>query len=242
MEKEFITFASSVLSGVYSGRAIVSIFSEFSLKFEKPGLPYSTVPNFKSKQEIFATNLQHFSDVEKYEIINYLTENSTIRKRGYGTASDITEGLKNTLERKFYYLNKEGTILDFEIIESTKHWLSNYPKSLENYDIAIQQYNEKRYTRNILDNIRLSLELLVKDIFSNDRSLENQDFTALFLKNLKEGGVSPEVRNMIHKLIDYLTKYQNTYVKHDDNIDKSEVEVVIELTSTIMKFLIREYQ
>jgi hypothetical protein len=230
------------LSDFYSGKKIVSIFSRFSIDFDKPGIPYATVWGIASKQDIIAANLSHFSDEEKYEIIKYLSDNSTIKQHGYGSASSESEELQNRLDNKYNYLDKEEPILDFEVIESTKHWLSNYPKSLENYENAIKQYTEKKYTRNILDNIRLSLELLVKAIFANDRSLEHQDFSKLFLRGLKEDGVSQEVRNMIHKLIDYLSKYQNTYVKHDDNIDKSEVEVVIELTSTIMKFLVREYQ
>lgn len=44
---------------------------------------------------------------------------------------------------------------------------------------------------------------------------------------------------MLEKLIDYYSKYQNTYVKHDDAVPTEEVELVLELTSSFMKHLAR---
>lgn len=44
---------------------------------------------------------------------------------------------------------------------------------------------------------------------------------------------------MFLKLIDYYALYQNTYVKHDDNVPEIEIECMIELTSTFMKQLIK---
>jgi len=41
--------------------------------------------------------------------------------------------------------------------------------------------------------------------------------------------------NMVVKVIEYYTKYQNNYVKHDDNVN----EIEIEQTRIIMKFLIK---
>jgi hypothetical protein len=44
---------------------------------------------------------------------------------------------------------------------------------------------------------------------------------------------------MFEKLIDYYTKYQNTYVKHDDSVLNTEVEFILEITSSFMKHLVR---
>ncbi len=44
---------------------------------------------------------------------------------------------------------------------------------------------------------------------------------------------------MFLKLIDYFSKYQNTYVKHNDNVSENEVEIIIEMASAFMKFLVR---
>lgn len=45
--------------------------------------------------------------------------------------------------------------------------------------------------------------------------------------------------NMITVLIRYYTDFQNNHVKHNDAVNDSEIEYVIELTSVIMKFLIK---
>jgi hypothetical protein len=44
---------------------------------------------------------------------------------------------------------------------------------------------------------------------------------------------------LFEKLIDYYTKYQNTYVKHDDRVLNAEIDFVFEITSSFMKHLIR---
>jgi hypothetical protein len=44
---------------------------------------------------------------------------------------------------------------------------------------------------------------------------------------------------MFMKLVDYYTKYQNSYVKHDDAVIEEEVEFIFELTSSFMKHLVR---
>ena len=44
---------------------------------------------------------------------------------------------------------------------------------------------------------------------------------------------------MFLKLVDYFGKYQNTYVKHSDNVNDNEIEIIIEIASSFMKFLIK---
>jgi len=93
------------------------------------------------------------------------------------------------------------------------------------------------FERNLLDDLRLSLELLIKAVLGNKKSLENQlvDLGRFFRKK----SISKELNNMIVKLIDYFAKYQNTYVKHNDNVNDKEIEFIFELTSSLMKLLIR---
>ena len=56
---------------------------------------------------------------------------------------------------------------------------------------------------------------------------------------IKKHGGSPELVNMFVKLVDYYTKYQNSYIKHDDAVIEEEVEFIFELTSSFMKHLVR---
>lgn len=56
---------------------------------------------------------------------------------------------------------------------------------------------------------------------------------------VESAGGSVQFSNMFMKLIDYYTKYQNTYIKHDDAVNEDETEFVFELTSSFMRYVIR---
>ena len=128
-------------------------------------------------------------------------------------------------------------ISETELIQTTKHWLSGHPNALKQYESALSKYEGGIFERNTLDDIRLSFELLVKDLLGNEKSLENQISGICGI--LDKCGTSVELKNMVQKIIDYYTKFQNNHVKHDDAVNEHEIEYVIELTSVIMKFLIK---
>lgn len=102
------------------------------------------------------------------------------------------------------------------------------------YRSGINKYADGIYERNVLDDMRLALELLVKQLLSNQKSLENQ------LSDLGQAlhGYHGELRNLIVKTLDYLCKYQNAYVKHNDAVDPAEIDYIIEQTSATINFLI----
>ena len=89
----------------------------------------------------------------------------------------------------------------------------------------------------MLDDLRLSLETLLKSILENNKSLENQ--LPELGKYISDRKGSKELNNMFLKLIDYFSKYQNTYVKHHDNVNENEIEIIIEIASSFMKYIVR---
>jgi hypothetical protein len=128
-------------------------------------------------------------------------------------------------------------ISETELVQKTKHWLADYPNSLKEYESALAKYEGGIFQRNTLDDMRLAFELLVKSLLGNNRSLENQiaDLGAM----LKNNNTSIELRNMVTQVIKYYTDFQNSHVKHNDSVNEQEIEYVIELTSIVMKFLIK---
>lgn len=144
--------------------------------------------------------------------------------------------LKLKLYSRYGSLSTEK-ISETELVQKTKHWLSNHPTALSQYESALAKFEGGIFERNTLDDLRLSFELLVKDLLNNNKSLENQiSGICGILKNI---GTSCELQNMVHTIIDYYTKFQNNHVKHNDAVNSNEIEYVIELTSVIMKFLIK---
>ena len=78
---------------------------------------------------------------------------------------------------------------------------------------------------------------MLKCILNNNKPIEKQ-FNDIGTY-IKERHGSKELSNMFVKLIDYYSKYQNTYVKHNDLIIENEIEFVIEITCSFLKFIIR---
>lgn len=101
----------------------------------------------------------------------------------------------------------------------------------------MNKYNNYLFKRNLLDDMRLSLEKLLKNILRNNKSLENQIFFVGYF--IKSNGGSKELANMFVKLLDYYSKYNNSFIKHDDAVIEEEIEFILEITSSFMKHLIK---
>lgn len=130
----------------------------------------------------------------------------------------------------------EGSkLLDEKVVNDVLDWLTLYPKVQENFKSALEKYQDKIYQRNLIDDLRLSLELLLKKILNNNKNLEKQKKD--LYEQLEKENIPKQLRNMYWKLIDYYTDYQNNYAKHEDRVDSSEIEFIIYLTGTFMRFL-----
>ena len=85
--------------------------------------------------------------------------------------------------------------------------------------------------------MRLSLELLIRELVHNEKPIEKQIQPLCEL--LKNKDVSDEIRNSFSKVIEYYTKYQNRYVKHNDFVKLNEMEWIINQTSIMIQFLVK---
>jgi len=163
---------------------------------------------------------------ESFTVVSSEREGITITHKGIVRAEKLDDGT-------------QLSDINLKLIEETRHWLDLFPDALALYNGALQKHGYGVFKRNVLDDLRLSLEKLLQSLFSNKKTLENQ------ISNLgtfvKKCGGSTEFSNMFLKLIDYYTKYQNTYVKHDDAVVEEEVEFVFEITSSFMKHIVRLY-
>lgn len=102
------------------------------------------------------------------------------------------------------------------------NWLSTYEKAQNQYRQALNDMLKGKYDRQVVDSLRLALELFLKQFLGNDKSLENQvKDLGVYLKNKN---LSSEVSNMFFKLIDCYAKYNNSHAKHDDSVDENELD------------------
>lgn len=234
----FINYAADILGETQtglSGSKIAEYCSAYAIDYNVE-IPYPEYPfpkNVQNKRTALRKNLQSFTPEQQFKIIKELCELGQFKE-----SSNIKD-LKIKLISRYGYLGTDGRTekINEPLIEETRHWLNDYPDSLKLYEEALNKFENKIYQRNLLDDLRLSLEKLLQAILKNRKSLENQ--LSEMGSFIKKCNASKELNNMFVKLVDYYTKYQNTYVKHDNAVIETEIEIIFEITCSFMKFLIR---
>ena len=239
IDDAFLGFASDILADTskgLSGTELAKVFRAYSVR-HKCSVEYPSMPSpHIVKRSLCLANLESLSTEHQFRIISELCDHeklNSVRNAGY------TDELKLRLHNDYGHLNPDPShdrILP-ELVEQTKHWLDEHDESLELYNQALEKYRTGLFHRNMLDDLRLSLEKLLCDLLANGKSLENQKANVGLL--IKNKGGSKELQNMFVSLISYYCDYQNTYVKHDSSVKEQELELVLELTSSFMKHLIR---
>lgn len=233
IDDAFLAYACNILADTnfgLSGTKIIEYCNSYAIDFNRK-TPYGSYPfDAPNKRTALKENLRVFDAPEQFRIIKELCDLPLISDR------EKVKELKVKLFSRYGNLATEK-ISETELIQKTKHWLSDHPQSLTQYESALSKYEGGIFERNTLDDMRLSFELLVKDLLNNGKSLENQ--ISGIGEMLKRSGASVELRNMVQQVIKYYTDFQNNHVKHNDAVNGNEIEYVIELTSVVMKFLIK---
>lgn len=235
IDNTFITFASNILGDTDSGLSggeICKYLAEYAVKYNIH-IPYSSYPNkdFPSKRTALEKNLKRFTSEQQYEIIDELC-----RLPKFSENEKVQDLLIKLVSRYQEFSTKTNELP--EIVLKTKEWLDDYPQAKQCYEDALNKKNNNIYTRNLLDDLRFSLEALVKAILKNPKSLENQK--AELGNFLKKHSISVEIRNLYtDKILEFYTDYQNHNVKHNENYNEIEVDFIFEQTVVLMRLLIK---
>lgn len=243
MDNVFLGYACDIIADTdkgLTGSEIIKYCRQYSLKYdvaipvyEVDMLRMTSKPQIPNKRTALYKNLVEFNEKQQVEILNNLC--SLPR---FNNNEEVKE-LKVKLNQK-YSDSTSNYELDYKEIEETKGCLTKYRASLKLYEEALEKYEKGIYQRNVLDDMRLALESLIKEILNNNKSLENQ-ISELGLA-LKNKNVSNEIRNLFNKVIDYYSTYQNSYVKHNDFVKSNEIEFIISQTNSMIKFLTENFK
>ena len=138
------------------------------------------------------------------------------------------------IANKNIYVNKDYSVLDLRYVEDA---VRLYPDVFKHLESGLDIFSKKEDLRHGLDDMRLALELLLKHLLSNEKSLENQnsDLGAYF----KKVGISKEISNTFIQIKGLYERFQNNNVKHNDNINLKEVEYIYQQTLCFMNLLLK---
>lgn len=145
--------------------------------------------------------------------------------------------------------NKKGVVvypagarlLDDVLVNENLVWLLDYPESHKAFEQALSIYlsGDKLKFRNLVDNLRVAIEQLLRRILGNDKSFENQ--TKELSAWLEKHGVHSQTKNLFSKLLfGPYAVFQNDAAKHgDEELLPDEIEYLIYLTGTFLRLLIQ---
>jgi len=121
-------------------------------------------------------------------------------------------------------------------INETTELLKKFPKPYELYCEATRKVNDRSMYRNSLDDLRLAIELLLKKILNNNKSLENQK--SELGKFLKDKKITIEIRSTFITILDYYTKCHNHNVKHDNTVEETDIKLMFNLSTEFIRYLL----
>ena len=234
----YLSYAARILADTnkgLSGSEICKFCTQYAVEYEK-SIPYARQP-FKqgtsniNKAQALEANLTCFEPEQQFLIIRKLCELDK-----FSDNSKVSD-LKLTLVKKYsHFAPLEISEQIQEIGNQVRHWLEDYSEAKKHYESALEKKNNKIYERNLLDDLRCSLEALVKDILQSKSSVEN--LKSDLGNYLKQNNVNVEIRNLYITLLKFFLEYQNNNVKHNNLFKEFEVDFIFNQTTVLMQFLI----
>lgn len=145
--------------------------------------------------------------------------------------------IQNDKEKNEYFIFPQGAaMLDNKLVSDTLEWLDSYPASQKIFVIALRQYADGEYIRDVADNFRNALEDFLKEFFGNTKNLANNvKEVGAYLK--AQGGDS-EIVKILVGLISCYDTLNNKIAKHNDKVDAKFLEFLMYQTGLFIRMLI----
>lgn len=210
------------LKELFTGNELITLTNDFANSVGEK-VTFQAV-GYNSKKDILAKNISDLSDKSKLEFFEQL---KSLRKVSFD----------ETLVSQINELITGGSPSVNSVRSSISFLLSQYSSKVNRTWVdSVRLYDSKEY-RNSLDSIRLTLELLLKELLNNNKSLENQKHALGAF--LKENGISAQFTNLFLKELNMYEKIQNNEVKHDipEHLSKPEITFLMNQAAIIIKFL-----
>ena len=126
--------------------------------------------------------------------------------------------------------------LDSALVSEPLEWLKDYPQTQKTYVIALKQYSDGIYIRDVADNLRKTLESFFQEFLGNKKNLAN-NINEVF-KFLGAHNAEPELAGSIKDLLSKYDTLNNKIAKHNDKVDARYLEFLLYQTGIFIRMLI----
>lgn len=129
--------------------------------------------------------------------------------------------------------------LDGPLVVETLQWLDPHKEVAARFENALRTVLKKDSAnyRGALDDLRWSLEQLLRAVLGNEQPLEGQK--PHIARWLKDHGVHQSVVQLYVDLQTHFKDYQNDAVKHGEKWSEDEIEFMVYLTGSFMRLVLR---
>lgn len=139
-------------------------------------------------------------------------------------------------EDGFFIFPKGAKELDAALVSEPLEWLKDYPNAHKTFVIALKQYSEGIYIRDVADNLRKALESFLQEFLGNTQNLENNKTE--ICKHLGSRGVDPGICGLFQPLINAYKNINDRIAKHNDAVDKNLLEFLLYQTGVLVRMVL----
>lgn len=158
--------------------------------------------------------------------------------------SGVTEALKDSHIEFELIEDKDGVFifpkgakeLDDALVSEPLEWLKEYPQAHKTYCIALKQYSEGIYIRDVADNLRKTLETFLQEFLGNKKNLEKNKNE--ICEYLGKQGVDAGISGLFQPLINSYKNINDRIAKHNDAVDEKLLEFLLYQTGVLIRMVI----
>ena len=168
-------------------------------------------------------------------LISYESKQSLIHRIKQAVEmSDIDVEVGKSQKGYVILYPKGEKVLDNELVNQTLSFLDK--KSNKHFEEALKFYQNKKHKESA-ERLRQSVEEFLRYKLQNTKGLPEN--LKAFQLTLKTTNNSPQIRNVIFQVFNYLDQYFNAHSKHGDNVNEVENEFLIYQTGLLLRYMNR---
>lgn len=139
-------------------------------------------------------------------------------------------------DNKVFVFPKGAVELDNALVSEPLEWLRDYPLAHKTFAIALKQYSDGIYIRDVADNLRKALEAFLQEFLGNEKNLETNKNE--ICRYLGEQGVDPGITGLFQPLINAYKNINDKIAKHNDAVDAKLLEFLLYQTGVLIRMVL----
>lgn len=136
----------------------------------------------------------------------------------------------------YFIFPKGAKEFDDALVSEPLKWLKDYPQAHKTYCIALKQYSDGIYIRDVADNLRKALEEFLQEFLGNAKNLESNKTE--ICKYLGTQGVDAGITGLFQPLINSYKNINDRIAKHNDAVDEKLLEFLLYQTGVLIRMIL----